>query len=131
MSYWSDMSKRAKGFKVKKEDTGEMKPMEFEKLNRLLKKGIVHFRYRKKSKVKANPELGEERETWGTKNIDIIGLLPRKPGEKFSTNNTARAGYINYWDCEAGGWRCFDPDRIIDVEYHVYQIEDLDFEPIF
>ena len=127
MSHWSDMNKRAQGLKVRKEENLEMRPMDFDRLNGLLKKGIVHFKYKKIPK-KFRTE-GEEREAWGTKNLDIIGILPKKDGYRRG-NNTSAAGYINYFDVEAGDWRCFDPDRLIGVEYHLYQLDDLDFEPV-
>ena len=127
MSIWAKINKRSEGEVMRKEETIGLRDIEFDRLNKMLKQGIVHFKYRKKSKVKTHPELGEEREAWGTKNPDIIGLLPRNPNDRFSTNNTARAGYINYWDCEEGGWRCFDPDRLLGAEYHIYKYEDLDF----
>ena len=103
MSIWAKINKRSEGEVVRKEETIGLRDIEFDRLNKMLKQGIVHFKYRKKSKVKTHPELGEEREAWGTKNPDIIG------------------------DCEEGGWRCFDPDRLLGAEYHVYKYEDLDF----
>ena len=123
MSIWRKISQRSEGISMRKEDTFIMSEIDFDSLNKLLKQGHVHFKYKKKT--------GEEREAWGTKNPKIIGLLPKNPKDRFNTNFSARAGYINYWDCEVGGWRCFDPDRILGSERHIYKYDELDFEPVF
>lgn len=69
-----------------------------------MSKSVVNFKYQKKD--------GSIREAKGTTNP----LL-------FTSNYIAKGGYgpseygfVSYWDVNANGWRCFDPDKFIEAE---------------
>lgn len=77
-----------------------------EQLEELLKKGPVKFKY-----TKVN---GEEREAYGTKNLDIVKeeygeqMLPKGTG--IETNDNV----IRYFDLNSEGWRSFRKECFLD-----------------
>lgn len=108
MSVWSEIYKRGSGQEIRTEDLD---------LNNMLKKGIVHFQYKKKpSKKYPN---GEIRDAWGTKRSDIITVIPHN-----GDCPPKSAGYTPYFDVEKQDWRNFMENRIIKIFPHIYISEE-------
>ena len=112
MSIWSDIEDKSSGDVVRAEDF---------KIDIMLKKGIVHFKYKKKDKVKNGVVIkeGEVRDAWGTKKMDVISHIPHG-GEC----PPKRVGYTTYFDVEKGDWRVFWEDNIIYIEKKIYTEEE-------
>ena len=108
MSVWSDIQDRSSGDTIRQEDLV---------LSDMLKKGIVHFQYRKKL-TKKYPE-GEIRDAWGTKKSEIITSIPHggycPPKE---------VGYTIYFDVEKQDWRAFLDNNLVKVFPHIYDTEE-------
>jgi len=77
---------------------------EIEKFKKALHKDSVKFKYRKKN--------GEEREAFGTLNIDIMGEenSPSGNGKEYPKNQ------IRYFDLVSNGWRSFLSENLISWE---------------
>lgn len=78
-----------------------------EQLEELLKKGPVKFKY-----VKVH--TGEEREAYGTKNLNIVkeeygnSYLPKGTGSEINKD------VIRYFDLNSEGWRSFRKECFLD-----------------
>ena len=106
MSIWSDIQDRSDGT-VRKEDFD---------IDRMLPKGVVHFKFKKKlPKGVTDESKAKIREAWGTKKMDIVDKVPHG-GEC----PPKRAGYTIYFDMEKGDWRAFLNDRIVYIENKIY-----------
>lgn len=117
MSVWGNILDRGAGKKRKENeivflDSAEIRPTE---LAEMMRKGIVHFQYRKKAKKGQPAESGVIRDAWGTKQSDVITKVPHG-GEC----PPKRAGYTIYFDLEQEDWRAFLDDRLIGVWNKVY-----------
>ena len=77
---------------------------EIEEFKKALHKDSVKFKYRKKN--------GEEREAFGTLNIDIMGEenAPSGNGKEYPENQ------IRYFDLVSNGWRSFLSENLISWE---------------
>lgn len=116
MSIWSDIQKRSEG-EVRAEDFN---------LEDMMRKGIVHFKYKKKlRKGQTDESLAVVRDAWGTKKMDIVDRIPHG-GEC----PPKRVGYTIYFDVVRGDWRAFLDDRVVFVESKIYTDEDF-FENIY
>lgn len=113
MSIWSDIQDRSEGTSFRTEELYDFKDPSVispEKLQEMLKTGIVHFQYRKKPK-KGQPEnSGEIRDAWGTKQMTIVSKIPNG-----GDCPPKRAGYSIYFDLEKEDWRAFADWRLIGV----------------
>jgi len=104
---------------LKKEDKNEyipgITPVE---LQDMLKRGIVHFKYRKKAKKGQPFDSGAVRDAWGTKLGDVItkvshgGYCPPKA-----------AGYSIYFDLEKEDWRAFSDALLLGAWSKVFDEE--------
>ena len=116
MSIWSDIQDRSDGT-VRKEDFD---------IDRMLPKGVVHFKFKKKlPKGVTDESKAKIREAWGTKKMDIVDKVPHGgdcPPKKL--------GYTIYFDMEKGDWRAFLNDRIVYIENKIYS-EDEFFKDIY
>ena len=116
MSIWSDIQDRSDGT-VRKEDFD---------IDRMLPKGDVHFKFKKKlPKGVTDESKAKIREAWGTKKMDIVDKVPHGgdcPPKKL--------GYTIYFDMEKGDWRAFLNDRLVYIEDKIYY-EDVFFEKIY
>ena len=116
MSIWSDIQDRSDGT-VRKEDFD---------IDRMLPKGVVHFKFKKKlPKGVTDESKAKIREAWGTKKMDIVDKVPHGgdcPPKKL--------GYTIYFDMEKGDWRAFLDDRIVYIEDKIYS-EDEFFKDIY
>ena len=103
MSVWADIRDKSIGKERRKERSGgyiTVKDMPVEEMAEniaaMMKQGIVHFVYAKKDKrTRSGVIKGEEREAWGTKQMDIVDHIPHG-GEC----PPKRVGYTTYFDCE-------------------------------
>ena len=77
---------------------------EIDEFKKALHKDSVKFKYRKKN--------GEEREAFGTLNIDIMGEenAPSGNGKEYPENQ------IRYFDLVSNGWRSFLSENLISWE---------------
>ena len=79
MSIWSDIQDRSGGKSFRAEELYDFKDPSVispEKLQEMLRDGVVHFQYRKKPK-KGQPEnSGDIRDAWGTKQMTIVSKIP-------------------------------------------------------
>lgn len=73
------------------------------KIKSALKKNVVEFRYIKND--------GTIRFARGTTNPEIINTLYEYKGG----SGPEKYGYVNYWDVDTGGWRCFDERRLVNI----------------
>ena len=116
MSIWSDIQDRSDGT-VRKEDFD---------IDRMLPKGAVHFKFKKKlPKGVTDESKAKIREAWGTKKMDIVDKVPHGgdcPPKKL--------GYTIYFDMEKGDWRAFLNDRLVYIEDKIYS-EDEFFKDIY
>ena len=116
MSIWSDIQDRSDGT-VRKENFD---------IDRMLPKGVVHFKFKKKlPKGVTDESKAKIREAWGTKKMDIVDKVPHGgdcPPKKL--------GYTIYFDMEKGDWRAFLNDRIVYIEDKIYS-EDEFFKDIY
>lgn len=108
MSVFDDIIIRSKTGENRLEDQNVYNPdITPDELQDMLKKGIVHFTYRKKAKKGQPFDSGSVRDAWGTKLGDVItksssgGYCPPKA-----------AGYSIYFDIEKEDWRAFN-DRLL------------------
>lgn len=112
MSIWADIHKRSNGA-FRKEDyyvffgPDKISP---EKLQEMLKQGIVHFKYRKKAKKGLPWDSGEERDAWGTKKMTVVSKIPHG-----GDCPPKRAGYSIYFDLEKEDWRAFADGLLLGV----------------
>ena len=125
MSTWDNIRKQSAGIKERLEDlTGRFIPVDEmgaadlgQKLNAMLKEGIVHFVYKKKA-AKGQPwDSGSEREAWGTKNLHME-LMTKMPNG--GDCPPKRAGYSIYFDVEKEDWRAFNDMLLVGVYDRVY-----------
>jgi hypothetical protein len=93
------------------------------KLDDMLKKGIVHFIYKKKPKKGQPEESGETREAWGTRFMDVVDKIPH--GGDCPPKNV---GYTVYFDIEKGDWRVFSEERLVGVWDHIYSSDEFEKE---
>ena len=116
MSIWSDIQDRSEGT-VRNEDFD---------IDRMLPKGVVHFKFKKKlPKGVTDESKAKIREAWGTKKMDIVDKVPHGgdcPPKKL--------GYTIYFDMEKGDWRAFLNDRLVYIEDKIYS-EDEFFKDIY
>lgn len=120
MSVWADIRKQGNGTDIKVEDLNAFDDnITPEKLQEMLKKGIVHFQYRKKP-AKGQPEgSGSIREAWGTKKMDVVSKVPHG-----GDCPPKRAGYSIYFDLEKEDWRAFADGRLIGVCNKIFTEEE-------
>lgn len=114
MSIWGDINRRSQG-SFRKEDIYEFQEIDPDRLAEMMKKGIVHFKYRKKAKKGQPWDSGEEREAWGTKKMDVISKIPH--GGDCPPKN---AGYTIYFDLEKEDWRAFNDALLLGVCPHIF-----------
>lgn len=123
MGIFGTMADIGRGEREKKEDVSRfLSPDEItpDELEDMLRRGIVHFKYKKKDKVNKSGVVikeGEIRDAWGTKRNDVIAKIPHG-GEC----PPKRVGYITYFDADpkVKDWRVYYPSRIIGVWSKVY-----------
>ena len=116
MSIWSDIQDRSDGT-VRKEDFD---------IDRMLPKGVVHFKFKKKlPKGVTDESKAKIREAWGTKKMDIVDKVPHG-----GDCPPKRAGYTIYFDMEKGDWRAFLNDRLVYIEDKIYSEDEL-FKDIY
>jgi len=108
------MQDRGEGITLRKEDE-----ITKDNIEEKLRNGIIHFTYRKKPKK--YQKVGDEREAWGTKKMDIVDSIPHGGDCPPKT-----AGYTIYFDLEKRGWRAFWSDSLLKVEQRYYTPEDMD-----
>lgn len=131
MSIWGDIRKRSDGMAVRKEDEHRyvsVEDMPWEemaaKIAEEMKKGIVHFIYKKKDKrIRGSVITGEERDAWGTKFMDIVDKIPHG-----GYCPPKQAGYTIYFDCQKADWRAFSDNRLIGFWTGVYTYEEFEDE---
>jgi len=125
MSLWSDLQNKSMGKSIRKEDRQflEADQLDETELESMLKKGIVHFQYRKKP-AKGKPEdSGVIRDAWGTRQMDVVNKVPHG-GEC----EPKKVGYIVYFDLDKGDWRVFWPTRLVGTWKKIYTYEEYEFE---
>lgn len=123
MSVWADIHKRSNG-EFRKEDLAEFfgpDRISPEKLQEMLKQGIVHFKYRKKAKKGLPWDSGEERYAWGTKNMGVVSKIPHG-----GDCPPKRAGYSIYFDLEKEDWRAFADGLLLGVCPKILTQDDFD-----
>ena len=120
MSIWSDIQDKSAGVSIRKEDLYTFNTsVSPEKLQKMLKSGIVHFQFRKKPKKGQPEDSGDVRDAWGTKFMDIVNKVPH--GGDCPPKN---AGYSIYFDLIKEDWRAFRDDRLIGVCNKVFTDEE-------
>ena len=128
MSVWGELRKKSLGEESRLEHSGEfisVEDMPWEEMAdtiaEMMKKGIVHFVYKKKDSntKKAGFIAGEERDAWGTKKMDIVDKIPHG-GEC----PPKRVGYTTYFDCKKNGWRVYWDGRLLGYYDAVYTYGD-------
>lgn len=122
MSVWGELRKKSSGEKISREDSylfsDKISP---EELRKMLRQGIVRFKYRKKA-LKGKPvDSGKVRIAWGTTKSDIITKIPHS-GESPAKGS----GYSNYFDVEKADWRCYFDGFILGVCPKIFTQEDFD-----
>ena len=122
MSEWGDMMRRGAGEQTRKEDLYRFdENIDGEELRKMLRQGIVRFKYRKKAPKGRPFDSGPERIAWGTTKSDIITKIPHS-GE----SPTKGSGYSNYFDVEKADWRCYFDGLVLGVCPIVFTQEDFD-----
>ena len=120
MSIWSVLENRSSGDVLKKEDSFfTPEGLDASELEKMLKKGVVHFIYKKKPRKGQPADSGETREAWGTKHMDIVEKIPH--GGSCPPKD---AGYTIYFDLEKGDWRAFLNSRLVGTWKKVYTPEE-------
>lgn len=112
MSIWSDIHKKSNG-EVRKEDMFEFfdtDRISAEDLQKMLRQGIVRFKYRKKAKKGQPWDSGDERIAWGTKKMEVVSKIPHG-----GDCPPKRAGYSIYFDLEKEDWRAFNDALLLGV----------------
>ena len=86
----------------------------------MMKRGIVHFQYRKKPKK--GKTIGEIRDAWGTKLMTTIEVVSKTPGG--GDCPPKNAGYTVYFDMEKNDWRAFHDLALTTMYTHVYTLDE-------
>lgn len=124
MSVWGDIRKIGLGVETKKEDKVEFitpEGLSAAELENMLKKGIVHFIFKKKPRKGQPEDSGATREAWGTKHMDIVEKIPHG-----GSCPPKEAGYTIYFDLEKADWRAYRDDRLVGTWDHIYSPEEFD-----
>ena len=118
-----DIHKRSNG-EFRKEELAEFfgpDKISPEKLQEMLKHGIVRFKYRKKAKKGMPWDSGDERYAWGTKDMGVVSKIPHG-----GDCPPKRSGYSIYFDLEKEDWRAFNEDLLLGVCPKILTQEDFD-----